>query len=198
MRLSLTMTAPTASRGHVERVATSCAMRMKYSSHDGRARLSVACSCEVSMSALSKGSIQPVSRVAEPRHYKGGVVELRVHGGGVEVYVGVFSGEPLDARHGGDGVDAGDPGRPLFLELREGRREASPRREHRVEDEHQVVLQVPGQVHVVLDRLGGLLVSEEPHEAHRGFWKQSQSAVEHPEAGAQHGNEADRAGDLLG
>src|ERR687894_2783842 len=177
MRLSRTTTAPTASRGHVERVATSCAMRMKYSSHDGRARLSVACSCDVSMSALSKGSIQPVSCVAEPRHYKSGVVELRVHGGGVEVHIGVFPGEPLDARHGGDGVDARDPGSPLFFELREGRREASPRREHRVEDEHQVVLQVPGQVHVVLDRLRRLLVPAEPHKAYRGFWEHGHGPV---------------------
>src|SRR5918997_2223196 len=155
MRLSRTMTAPTASRGHVERVATSCAMRMKYSSQDGRARSSAACSREVSMSALSKGSIQPVPCVAEPRHYKGRVVELGVYGRGVEVHVGMLPGEPLDAGHGGDGVEAGDPGRPLFLELDERRREAPPGREHGVEDEHEVVLEVPGQVHVVLDRLGG-------------------------------------------
>src|SRR5215210_1136056 len=90
MRLSRTMTAPTASRGHVERVATSCAMRMKYSSHDGRVRFGAACSCEVSTEGSLKGSIQPVSCVTEARHYKGGVVELRVHGGGVEVRVGVL------------------------------------------------------------------------------------------------------------
>src|SRR5918999_4684769 len=146
MRLSRTMTAPTASRGHVERVATSCAIRMKYSSHDGRVRLSAACSCEVSTEGSLKGSIQPVSCVTEARHYKGGVVELRVHGGGVEVHVGMLLGQPLDARHGGDGVDAGDPGRPLSLQLGERRREAPPGREHRVQDEHQIVLQVPGQV----------------------------------------------------
>src|SRR3712207_2915847 len=198
MRLSRIMTAPTASRGHVERVATSCAIRMKYSSHDGRARSSAVCSWEVSMSALSKGSIQSIPCVAEPGHYKGLVVELGVHGCGVEVHVGMLPGEPLDARHGGDGVDAGDPGRPLVLELREGRREAPSGREHRVEDEHQVVLQVTWQVHVVLDRLGGLLVPEETHEAYGGFWEQGQGSVEHPEACAQDGDEAHGAGDLLG
>src|SRR3712207_6900818 len=146
------MTAPTASRGHVERVATSCAMRMKYSSHDGRARLSAACSCEVSTEGFLKRSIQPVSCVAEARHDKRALIELRVYGGGVEGHVGVLPGQPLDARHGGDGVDAGDPGRSFSLELVEGCREATPGREHRVQDEHQVVLQVPGQVDVVLDR----------------------------------------------
>src|SRR5918999_3323192 len=125
MRLSRTTTAPTASLGHVERVATSCAIRMKYSSHDGRARL-----VSASTSTLSKGSIQPVSRVAEPRHDKRTLVELGVDGGGVEVYVGVLAGEPLDARDGGDGVEAGDPGRPLVFQLGEGRREAPHRREH--------------------------------------------------------------------
>src|SRR5215212_3400508 len=140
MRLSRTITAPTARRGQVERVATSCAMRMKYSSQDGRARLRAACSPEVSTSALLKGSIQPVSRVAESRHDERGVVQLRVHGGGVEVYVGVFAGQALDAGHGCDGVEAGDPGRPFVLQLRQGRREAASCGEHRVEDEHQVVL----------------------------------------------------------
>src|SRR3712207_6384800 len=146
------MSAPTASRGHVERVATSCAMRIKYSSQDGRARLSAACSCVVSTEGSLKRSIQPISCVAETGHDKGGVVELRVYGRGVEGHVGVLPGQPLDARHGGDGVEAGDPGRPFFLELVEGCREATPGREHRVQDEHQVVLQVPGQVDVVLDR----------------------------------------------
>src|SRR5918992_5716506 len=192
------MSAPTASRGHVDRVATSCAMRMKYSSHDGRVRLSAACSCEESTSALLKGSIQPVSCVAESRHDKGGIVELRVNGCGVEVHLGVLPREPLDARNGGDGVNAGDPGRPFLLQLDESRREAPPGREHRVEDEHQVVLQVPGQVHVVLDRLGGLLVPEEPHKSDRGLWKQGQGSVEHPEACAQNRDETDGAGDLLG
>src|SRR3712207_3601187 len=115
MRLSLTTTAPTASRGHVERVATSCAIRMKYSSHDGRTRLSAACSFEVSTEGSLKCSIQPVPRVAETRHYKRTLVEFGVNGGGVEVHVGVLACEPLDARHGGDGVEAGDPGSPFLL-----------------------------------------------------------------------------------
>src|SRR5918994_993511 len=158
MRLSRTISAPTASLGQVERVATSCAIRIKYSSHDGRARLSSACCSEVSTAALLKGSIQPVSRIAEPRYDKRSVVQLGVHGCGVEVHVGVLVGEALDARHGGDGVEAGDPGRPLLLQLCQRGREAPPRREHRVEDEHQIVLEVPGEVHVVLYRLRRLLV----------------------------------------
>src|SRR3712207_4061564 len=177
MRLSRTMTAPTASRGHVERVATSCAMRMKYSSQDGRFCLSAACSCEVSTPALLKGSIQPVSCVAEARHDKGGVVECRVHGGRVEVHVGVLPGQPLEAWYGSDGVDAGDPGCPFLFQFRERRREAPPGGEHRVQDEDQVVLQVPGQVHVVLDWCGGLLVPEEAHKSDRGFRQQSEGAV---------------------
>src|ERR671911_412012 len=164
IRLSRTTTAPTARRGHVERVATSCAMRMKYSSHDGRARFSAACSSEVSTSALSKGSIQPVSRVAEPRHDKRTLVELGIYGGGVEPDVGVLPGEALDAGHGGDGVEAGDPVRTFVLQLRQGRREAAAGSEHRVEYQDQVVLEVPGEVHIVLDRLGRLLVPEESHE----------------------------------
>src|SRR3712207_2222486 len=115
MRLSRTTTAPTASRGQVERVATSWAIRMKYSSHDGRARLSAACSREVSTEGSSKRSIEPVSCVAEARHYKRPLVELRVDGGGVEGNVGVQACEPLDARHGCHGVEAGDPGSPFPL-----------------------------------------------------------------------------------
>src|SRR5215213_6202180 len=133
MRLSRTTTAPTASLGHVERVATSWAIRMKYSSHEGRARFSSACSSEVFTSALSKGSVQPVSRVAEARHDERTLVEFGVDGGGVEPHVGVLPGEALDTGHGGDGVEAGDPGRAFVFQLRQGRREAPPRREHRGE-----------------------------------------------------------------
>src|SRR5215212_31735 len=197
MRLSRTITAPTARRGQVERVATSCAMRMKYSSQDGRARLRAACSSEVSTAGLLKGSIQSVSCVAETRHDKRGVVQLRVHGCGVEVHVGVLAGKALDAGHSGDGVKAGDPGRAFILQLRQGRREAASGREHRVEYEHQVVLEVLGQVDVVLYRLGRLIVPEEPHKSDRSLREQSEGAVEHPEAGAQDRDEAHWAGDLL-
>src|SRR3712207_8144900 len=51
-------------------------------------------------------------------------------------------------------------------------------------------LPISGQVHVVLDRLGGLLVPEEPHKSDRGFRQQGEGAVEHPEAGAQDRDEA--------
>src|SRR5215204_2516199 len=115
MRLSRTITAPTASRGHVERVATSWAMRMKYSSQEGRTFFNVSWECEVSTAGFSKGSIESVSCVPEAWDDERTVVQLGVDGGGVEGHVGVLAGEALDAWYGGDGVEAGDPGRPLFL-----------------------------------------------------------------------------------
>src|SRR4028119_1149769 len=108
-------TAPTASLGQVERVATSWAMRTKYSSQDGRAFLSAACCPEVSTDGSLKRSIQPVPRVAEARHDECPFVELRVDGGGVEARVGVLSGHPLDPGRGGDGVKARDPTRPVLF-----------------------------------------------------------------------------------
>src|SRR5919202_6784121 len=121
MRLSRTTTAPTASRGHVERVATSCAMRMKYSSQEGRAFFSAACSPEVSTEGSLKRSIQPIPRVAQARYDERVLIELRVQSCGVESNVGVLARHPLDTGHGGHGVQAGDPGRPVLLELRERR-----------------------------------------------------------------------------
>src|SRR5215204_3198380 len=115
MRLSRTITAPTASRGHVERVATSWAMRMKYSSQEGRIFFSASWESEVSAAGSLKGSIESVSGVAEAWDDERPVVQLGVDGGGVEGHVGVLAGEALDAGHGGDRVEAGDPGRPLFL-----------------------------------------------------------------------------------
>src|SRR4028119_1098299 len=121
MRLSRTITAPTASRGHVERAATSCEILMKYSSHDGRTFFRVSCSRVVSIPGFLKGSIEPVARVAEARDYKRALVQLGIDGGGVEVHVGVLSCDALHAGHGGYGVEAGDPGRPLLLEPGDGR-----------------------------------------------------------------------------
>src|SRR5215203_2548874 len=128
MRLSRTITAPTASRGHVERVATSRAMDIKYSSHEGRTFFRTSWEFEVSAAGSSKGSIESVSGVAEAGDDERALVQFRVDGGGVEGHVGVFAGYPFDARHGGDSVEARDPGRPLFLELVYGGREAPPRR----------------------------------------------------------------------
>src|SRR5918911_3691989 len=122
--LSRTTTAPTARRGQVERVATSWAMRMKYSSHEGRAFFRAACSPEVSTEGSLKRSIQSVPRVAQARYDERVLIELRVQSCGVESHVGVLARHPLDTRHGGHGVQAGDPGRPIFLELRKRRREA--------------------------------------------------------------------------
>src|SRR5918995_1024014 len=87
MRLTRPTTAPTASRGQVERVATSCAMRMKYSSHEGRTFLRVSWEFEVSIAGSLKGSIKPVSSIAETRYDERAIVQLGVYGSGVEVHV---------------------------------------------------------------------------------------------------------------
>src|SRR5215217_5339067 len=112
MRLSRTTTAPTARRGQVERVATSWAMRIKYSSHEGRTFFRVSCEREVSVVGSLKGSIEPVSGITEAGDDERALVQFRVDGRGVERYVGVFPGETLDAGYRGDGVEAGDPGGP--------------------------------------------------------------------------------------
>src|SRR5215212_2357737 len=197
MRLSRTTTAPTARRGHVERVATSWAIRMKYSSHEGRTFFRVSWEREVSVVGSLKGSIQPGSGVAEAGDDERALVQLRVDGCGVERYVGVLSGKALDAGHRGDGVEAGDPGRTLFLELVYGGREAPPRRQHRVEDEDEVLIEVTREVDVVLDGLGSLLVALQAHETDGRRREQGEGPVEHAEPGAQDGDEADWAGDLL-
>src|SRR5919112_6051138 len=197
MRLSRTITAPTASRGHVERVATSWAIRIKYSSQEGRTFFRASWEFEVSTAGSSKGSIEPVSGVAESGDDERAVVQFRVDGGGVEGHIGVLAGNPFDARHGSDSVEARDPGRPLFLELVYGGGEAPPGSEHRVEDENQVLVQVAREVDVVFDRLGRLLVALESHKAHRRRRQEGERPVEHTEAGPQDGNEADGTGDLL-
>src|SRR5918998_1126714 len=115
MRLSRTITAPTARRGHVERAATSCEILIKYSSHDGRTFLSCSCSWLVSTSGFLKGSIEPVPRVAESGDDKGSLVQFGVNGGGVEVHVRVLAGHALDTGDGGHRVEAGDPGGALVL-----------------------------------------------------------------------------------
>src|SRR5215203_29298 len=195
MRLSRTITAPTASRGHVERVATSWAMRIKYSSQEGRTFFRASWEFEVSTAGSSKGSIESVSGVAEAWDDERAVVQFRVDGGGIEGHIGVLAGNALDTRHRGDRVEAGDPGRPLFLELVYGGREAPPRRQHRVEDEDQVLVQVAREVDVVLDRLGCFLVALEAHKADRRGRQEVECPVEHTEAGPQDGNEADGTGD---
>src|SRR5215210_8543484 len=102
MRLSRTITAPTASRGHVERVATSWAMRIKYSSQEGLIFFRASWELEVSAAGSLKGSIESVSGVAEAGDDERAVVQFRVDGGGVESHVGVLAGNPVDAGHGGD------------------------------------------------------------------------------------------------
>src|SRR5918998_5758048 len=117
MRLSRTITAPTARRGQVERVATSWAIRMKYSSQEGRTFFSAACSFVVSTEGSLKRSIQPISRVAKARNNKRPIVQLRVYGGCVEPCIGMFSGHTLDAGRSGYGVQAADPTRPVLFQL---------------------------------------------------------------------------------
>jgi hypothetical protein len=90
---------------------------MKYSSQEGRTFFRVSWEFEVSVAGFSKGSIEPVSSVAEARDDERAIVQLGVDGGGVESHVGVLIGDALDAWYCGDRVEAGDPGRPLFLEL---------------------------------------------------------------------------------
>src|ERR687898_33325 len=176
-QLSRPSTAPTARRGHVERVATSCAMRMKYSSQEGRTFFRASWEFEVSTAGSSKGSIESVSGVAEAWDDERAVVQFRIDSCGVEGHVGMLAGNALDARHGGDRMEAGDPGRPLFLELVYGGREAPPSGQHRVEDEDQVLVQVAREVDVVLDRLGRLLVALEAYKANRRRRQEGERAV---------------------
>ena len=66
-------------------------------------------------------------------------------------------------------------------------------REHRVEDDRVALLEVVGELHVVLDRLERLLVAVHAHEPDARARDQRERALEHPDAGAE-----DRAdGDLL-
>src|SRR5687768_16498998 len=109
----------------------------------------------------------------------------------------MLAGNAFDAWHGGDRVEAGDPGSPLFLELVYGGREAPPGREHRVEDEDQVIVQVAGEIDVVFDRLGRLLVALDTHKTYRRPRQEGERPVEHTETGTKDGNEADGTGDLL-
>src|SRR5215211_6146480 len=197
MRLSRMITAPTARRGHVERVATSCAMRIKYSSQEGRTFFRGSWEFEASAAGSLKRSIEPVSGIAKAWDDERAVVEFRVDGCGVEGHVGVLAGNPFDARHRSDRVEAGDPGRSLFLEFVYGGREAPPCREHRVENEDQVLAQVAREVDVVLDGLGRLLVALEAHKADRRRRQEGERPVEHTEARAQDRDEADGTGDLL-
>src|SRR5215207_3552761 len=172
-------------------------MRMKYSSHEGRTFLRVSWEFEVSIAGSLKGSIKPVSSVAETGDDERAIVQLGVYGSGVEVHVRMLTRDALHARHSRDGVEARDPGRPLLFELVYRCREAPPRREHRVEDENKILLQIARQVDVVLDRQGRLLVSLKAHEADRRRRQQGECPVEHTEACAQYGDEADRTGDFL-
>src|SRR4028118_43734 len=144
MLLSRRIAGPAAGRGQVERVATSCEILMKYSSHEGRTFFRVSCSRVVSTSGSLKGSIEPVAGVAEARNDKRAPVQLGAEGGGVEVDVGVLGCDAFYAGHGGDGVEAGDPGRPLLLELVDGRGQAPAGREHGIEDEHPGLLEGAG------------------------------------------------------
>src|SRR5918995_797735 len=82
----------------------------------------------------------PMSRVAQSRHDKRVLVETRIYGGDIEVYVGIFARHPLDTGHGCHGVQTRDPFGPVLLELMEGRREAPSGREHRVQDQDQVLV----------------------------------------------------------
>ena len=150
----------------------------------------------MSTAGSSKGSIESVSGVAEAWDDERAVVQFGVDGGGVEGHVGVLAGNAFDARHGGDSVEARDPGRPSSLSLSMVA-ERLPGSEHRVEDEYQVLVQVAWEVDVVFDRLGRLLVALESHKAHRRRRQEGERPVEHTEAGAQDGNEADGTGDLL-
>src|SRR5215203_6341473 len=84
MRLSRTITAPTARRGHVERVATSWAMRMKYSFQEGLSFFSASWELEVSAAGSLKRSIESVSGVAEAWDDERAIVQFRVDGCGVE------------------------------------------------------------------------------------------------------------------
>src|SRR4028119_68872 len=107
-------------------------MRMKYSSHEGRTRLSAACSSEVSTAGSLKRSIQPVPRVAKPRHDERVLIQLWVEGGSVEGHLGMLAGHSFDTRRSSHGVQAGNPARAVLLELGEGRGEAPAGGEHRI------------------------------------------------------------------
>src|SRR4028119_646529 len=58
-------------------------------------------------------------------------------------------------------------------------------------------LEVAGQVDVVLDRLGGLLVPLQTHKSHRRVGQQGEGTFEHPEAGPEDRYQTDGTGELL-
>ena len=97
--------------------------------------------------------------------------------------LGVDVLDPLRRR---DEADEHDRARPRLLD---GRNRGDARvagREHRVEHDRVALLEIAGQLHVVLDRLQRLLVPVHAQEADPSARDEGENAVQHPQSGAQH------------
>src|SRR5579883_1862190 len=133
---SLTMTAPTWRRTQVDRVAARCARFMKYSSHEGRAMILL-------------GPVEPVARVSQAGDDVPVVVEPLVHGGRVDVHIGVGLLHPTDPLGGGDEDEETDPPGGLGFYEGDGLHRRSPCGQHGIHHQRLASADVGGELAVV-------------------------------------------------
>ena len=101
----------------------------------------------------------------------------------------------LDSLGGDHQAHQGEPVRAGRLQLVEGVHGAAAGGEHRVDHEHVGVGQAGWQALVVVDRAVLLLVAVDAHVADAGAGEETQEAVDHPQAGAQHRHDRDLGGE---
>src|SRR6266540_1779016 len=134
---------------------------------------------------------QPVSGVAQAREDVAVVVELPVEGGRVHGDVGVGGEHRLHTLRRGDEAEEAHARGPGFLQGLHGSDGRAPGREHRVQHEKRPVLLARGDLEVVVDGLECVVVAVQADmsDARRG--DELGDALDHPQAGAQDGDQGE-------
>jgi 5-methylthioadenosine/S-adenosylhomocysteine deaminase len=141
--------------------------------------------------ARMKRSVQAIAEIAESRHDELVLVETAIDNRSVDGNVGMMAFDESDAlrrRDDADDTDVGGAGGAQKIERRYGAPAGS---QHRVDHEHETVLQAGGQLRVVLRGDGGNFIALEADVADARFRHQFEHGIEHAEPGAQHGNDDD-------
>src|SRR6266516_1669425 len=145
----------------------------------------------VTLTVNSPCAEQPVPGVAQARQDVAVLVELPVEGSRVHGHVGVGGEHRLDALGRGDEAQEAHARGPGFLQGLDGGDGRAAGREHRVQHEKRAVLLARGDLEVVVDGLERVVVAVQADvsDARRG--DELSDALDHPQAGAQDGDQGE-------
>ena len=143
-------------------------------------------------------AVDTVAGIAQAGNDVGGLVEVVVDGAGIDMHIGIFLGQRLEALGGRDDAQHADVLDTALAQIADSHLGRTARGEHGIDDQADTLVDILGHLAVILMWFVGDLVALHANVAHAGRGHQVEDAVDHAKTCTQDGDDGELlAGKML-